>query len=282
MNISKLTMGGKCDEKCSISFQYTTSTTCVATNNGTYISISYNKSNMPPVMFNSLKYDVSTVELYSPSVHNFNNTVADAELIIQHTSSETGSPLLVCIPIMTKGASGTGTVVLTEIAQSVIQKPLQKNDPPMTIVLTDYNLNNIVPYKPFFYYNSPTNDANIIVFGLGESIYMDLDIVTQLRNLITPATDTFAPSVDNYIFYNNHGPSTSFGDGQLYINCSPTGNSEDTTDVDFDKTNTTTNYDLATILSNPVFLFILASLVFVIIIMVLHKILVSVTSDKTS
>ena len=48
INISKIT--GKCALKCSYSFHYSNSA-CIATNRGEYISISYDKSSSPPVLY---------------------------------------------------------------------------------------------------------------------------------------------------------------------------------------------------------------------------------------
>ena len=82
ISMSKIT--GKCDLKCSYSFNYNNSS-CVATNRGDYISILYDKSTAPPVLYNATGYDVQEIRLYAPSLHSYNDSKTDGELIIIHS-----------------------------------------------------------------------------------------------------------------------------------------------------------------------------------------------------
>ena len=92
ISLSKIT--GKCDYKCSFSFQYNNSS-CIATNRGDYLSLSYDKSSSPPVLYNTAGYDVQEVRIYIPSLHSYNDSKTDGELIIVHTSNTGANPLLV-------------------------------------------------------------------------------------------------------------------------------------------------------------------------------------------
>ena len=74
ISLSKIT--GKCDYKCSYSFNYNNSS-CVATNRREYLKLSYDKSSSPPVLYNSSGYDVEEIRLYIPSLHSYSGTKTD-------------------------------------------------------------------------------------------------------------------------------------------------------------------------------------------------------------
>ena len=238
-------MGGSCDERCAYSYQYDISTTCTATNVGQSIILGYDAGSTTPVLFNNIKYSITHLEIYSPSLHSYNNTLADAEIVITHTSQDTGSPLLVCIPI-TAGNDTNETV--STILADIVAKPLHSGDPSMAISLPNYNLNDIVPSKPFFYYISQTKNTNVIVYSIGDSIKVNSDTLEALKTLVSPATSgTLQPSEESYLFFNHTGPKKTSGgggmsDGQIYIDCSPTGNSQVSKDVEFKKTPSTKPY----------------------------------------
>jgi len=98
VDISKKNVKGQCDYKCAYSFNYGTSNS-IATNQGEYLSLSYENKSTPPVKYNSAEYRVDNVRIYFPSLHTFNGRQTDGELIIEHTPVTTGNKLLVCVPI---------------------------------------------------------------------------------------------------------------------------------------------------------------------------------------
>jgi hypothetical protein len=69
--------------KCAYNFQYPESNT-TAKNQGVMINLTYDNSNVPPVLYNEVKYNVSKIMLFSPSLHLFNENKIDAEIIISH------------------------------------------------------------------------------------------------------------------------------------------------------------------------------------------------------
>jgi hypothetical protein len=218
-------------------------------------------------MFNSLKYNVVAIELYSPSIHTFANGSVDAEIIISHISTQSGAPLLVCIPIMSQGvASSEGTVLLEDIVSQAVSKPLNEFDPAMSIRVQNFNLNSIVPKKSFFYYQK--NIGHFIIYDLANALYMDPNKISGLRTLITPFTMTSLIQPTDELFFNSSGANAhAMTDGNIYIDCAPTGNSRETTDVPFK--NATKN-DMMNTLSSPLFVLLGATIVFVIILLVVY------------
>lgn len=274
MNISKNLMTGKCDEKCSYSFNYKTSPNCNATNYGNYIYLTYDKRTISPVKFNNLSYDVDSIQIYSPSVHQFNDNNVDGEIIITHSSLSSGSPLLVCVPINSATPVTEGSNLLNEIVSAVITKPLYKGDSQISVKLENYNLNSIVPKKPFYYYTSTNSETNVIVYGIENSIGLDKELINTLRTLITNP-ENVVNLIGDSLFYNKKGPSSSLNgtdDDQIYIDCKPTGNSSDTVDVE--KSKSPINYDLNNLKSNKFVWYIIYSLLFVFVIFIINKLLI--------
>jgi carbonic anhydrase len=270
MNISSSSITNYCDEKCAYSFKYTNSATCKASNLSFFIQLTYDKGSSPPVVFNNTTYEVSNIQIYSPSVHTYNNNNADGEIIIMHNSNDYSYALGVCIPISINGNSTNQTI--TNIVSSVVSKPLNTGED-MIIPLSEYNLNTIIPKSPYFYYVSDqTLNANFVAFSLNDAISLQQDLITGLRSIITQQTNN-ANLSSTTLYYHENKPSSLNGNGddQIYIDCKPTGNSEETSDVTFNK-NTSIN-DTSNILSSPLLVYILYIIVLVAIIVIIFNIL---------
>jgi len=150
---------------------------------------------------------------------------------------------------------------------------LKKGDKPSDIKsLTNYDLNRVVPKSPFYFYYDVTGD-NIIVYGLQDAISIDSSTLEKLKKMITEETIVEYPTVD-YYYYNKYGPTVGggSGDGEIYIDCQPTGNSEDTTEVEYAKP--PINNDLGSFFNSKVLTIIIAALVFVMLIVLIHRVLV--------
>lgn len=271
MNISKVSMGGTCDERCSYQYQYDVSTTCTATNYKTYISLSYDSGLTSPVVFNNVKYNVTNLELYSPSLHEFNGKYAEAELIIVHTSLDSSNMLLVCIPCVTQG--NNSNELITSLLKQICDKPLTIKQPTMQLSVSSlYNLNSIIPNQPFFYYISQTNSMSVIVYDIKDGITTNSEMITKLKQLIkAPSESPIKESRNQYLFYNHKGPSMLGGyqkgkDDQIFIDCSPTGHSDETTDITVNKTTENDFY-----LSGDTFVLFFCFLAFIIILLFFDK-----------
>jgi len=279
MNISMNRMDNYCDEKCAYSFNYQTSNICTATNYGSYIHLNYiDSGTQPPVKFNSNTYTVDNIEIYSPSLHNFNGQTVDGEIIITHFANNIGNPLIVCIPFVASGRpANEGTQIITDIINTTSSHPLKQGSPSINIKLNNYTLNSIVPTTSFFYYNN-TNNYNIIVYGLDNAISVNPSVITSLQKMITPVSSVQYPNVE-YLEFNKYGPSKeeTTGDGQIYIDCQPTGNSTETEAVTYNKSPTT--YDTGSIFQSPIFMYIVLALICVVILIIINKLLVYIFSS---
>lgn len=271
ISMSKIT--GKCMYKCSYGFQYNNSS-CIATNRGDYISISYDKSSSPPVLYNASGYDVQEIRLYIPSLHSYNNSKTDGELIIVHTSKTGSRPLLVCIPIKSNNTSSTSAQFFKTLIDTV-SSSAPSEDETTTVNIPKFNLNDLVPRKPFFSYSATepyqpcSENMEYIVFSpLQGSLDIMPESLTTLQSIIrsNPYDIKTGPS----LFYNDKGPSMGGGgSGEIYIDCQPVGSSDETTDIVTDMGGSPYPVNISDWLKNPLVQLLLGSLLFIIILYVI-------------
>ena len=223
-------ISGKCDLKCEFSFAYINSS-CVATNRGDYIALSYDDANVPPVIYNTVGYNVFQVRIYTPSLHSYSGTKADAELIIIHTSNTGTSPLLVCIPINTATSTSPSAILFKNIITTTASSAPSDGEH-TNINISNYNLTDIVPRKPFFSYSATepylpcTGKVNYIVYNpLTAVLDIQPDILQKLKSIISD--NTYAIKTGPKLFYNETGPIVGAGSDQIYIDCQPVGQSDE-------------------------------------------------------
>jgi len=238
INISPKSITGKCDLKCAYNFDYQT-TTLVATNSGVVLSLNCDNQTSTPVTFNNNKYTVEGIFIISPSLHLFNGSKAAAELIIMHAPQTGGAKLSVCIPIVQSGNSTDATNLVTEIIDLVSSGAPSVGET-TTLNISNFTLNNIVPKKPFYNFTSRFLGGDCIVYGIMFAIPLSQSTLTTLSSIIQPYD--INDIGDGNLFFNSTGPnqSSSGGDG-IYISCSPTGNSVETTDTTTNNTNTSSS-----------------------------------------
>jgi hypothetical protein len=270
INISRKEVEGKCDLKCAYNFNYTSSSGR-ATNSVDSIRIdSIEKTNEPPVLYNKQKYSVFDVNIMYPSLLLYNDRLADAEIILYHTPEQGGKHLLVFIPIKISSDSTSATAEITNIIKSVsVSAPSQGQ----TVTISNFNLQNIVPKKPFFNFVY-TSSYDFIAFSSLDAIPISSSTLDTLKQIVKPKTtqlqkEDASRNGGGDLFYNSSGPnstSASLGDG-IYISCNPTGNSIETKEVTYE-TNLPV-YDLNNILEDPNFIIVMqivfACLVFMVI-----------------
>lgn len=230
INISQQNVKSSCNSKCAYSFNYPESA-LTAKNNGYFISITYDNGTIPPVTFNSQKYNVSSIFIFSPSIHTFNNKKAPAEICIEHAPLTGGDNLIVSIPLTSSSASSSNPI--NQIIQTITQNSPSENET-TNININGFTLNNIIPVKPYYYY-SESGNSDYIVFNITNAISISNSTMNSLKQIIKPYP---IPTPGTELFYNSSGPNTvekNKLDEGIYISCQPTGNSKETTDVTYEK-----------------------------------------------
>ena len=253
INISATNVAGKCDLKCSYNFKYSESNT-TAKNNSVMINLTYDSTSVPPVIFNDQKYVVGNISIVSPSIHLFDGNSLPGEIIIEHNPVQGGNNLKVCVPFNSSSESSNASQIITNIIQTVASNAPSEGE--STNLNMSFNLQDIIPRKPFYMYED-TNNTNWIVFGAINAIPLSSTTITTLQQIIIPFP---IPTPGGSLFYNSKGPvsGVSIGDG-IYISCKPTGSSEDETAVEYNKNSTST--DMSNIMENPTFKILIAVII---------------------
>jgi carbonic anhydrase len=266
IDISLSAITGKCDLKCSYSFTYNNSS-CVATNRGDYISLSYDKSSSPPVLYNTTSYDVQEVRIYIPSLHSYSGSKSDGELIIVHTSNTGANPLLVCIPIKSNNTASVSAMFFKMVVDTVANSAPADGES-TTVNVPKYNLTAFVPNKPFFSYSAtePYQPCSasveyIVYVPLNAALDMAPDTLKKMESIIS--TNPYDIKTGPKLFFNETGPRKGGTGDEIYIDCQPVGESEETTDVVVEESDG--SIDIENLLDNPIVKILLGSLVFIVI-----------------
>jgi hypothetical protein len=268
MNISPKNVFGKCDLKCSYNFKYSESN-ITAKNDGTQISLTYDNSSVSPVSYNSQKYSVSKISLYSPSLHLFNNNKINAEFVVEHVPELGGKNLYVCVPIIQSSNSSTATDLLTEVIKKVSTNAPSAGDS-TNLNISGFSLENIIPKKPFFSYtNTSALPGDYIVYGLFGSISLTEDTLNTLKSIIQPYSLSM---MGGNLFLNPKGPNSLENEEDIYISCQPTGSSEEETQITNSK-NDTTGIDFASLYKSPIFQIIIKIIMCTIVFILLYLII---------
>lgn len=283
IDINRAAVVGKCDLKCEFSFQYNDSS-CIATNRGDYISLSYETSSPPPVTYNSSAYNVKEVRIYSPSLHSFNGTKSDGEMIIVHNTTSGAIPLLVCVPIKISNSSTIGSKNLSTIINTVATNAPAETEQ-TTVNISRFNLNAFVPRKPFFSYSASelyqpcsSNKNEYIVFSSENAIEVTEKVMTSLHHVITE--NVYDIKTGPGLFFNEKGPSTTGGSDQIYIDCQPVGESEEEEIIVTDSGSGSSTMTASELMQNKYFQMFLGAIIFIALIYII-RILVNMYVPKT-
>jgi len=244
INISASNVKGRCDMKCSYNFKYSESNS-TAKNNGVLIQLTYDSTNIPPVVYNNVKYVVDNITIVSPSIHTFDSNSMPGEIIITHNPQNGGNTLKVCIPFTSSSESSNASQIITDIINKVATNaPSEGNS---TNLNMSFSLQSIIPRKPFFVYSEGTTDW--IVYGELDAIPLSSTTISTLQKIIKAFP---IPTPGGDLFYNSKGPTSGvqLGDG-IYISCQPTGSSEEETAVEYDKNSS--SVDFSNIFQSPIF-----------------------------
>lgn len=270
IDINSSNVSGNCDSKCDYNFKYQNSS-CVGKNIGNYISLSYDNSSST-IKYNSISYNVKDVRIYHPSLHSYNGNKSDAELIIIHISNTGESPLLVCIPIR---LSSTSTPMLANVVSTMARNAPTEGDS-TTIKMSDYNLSRIIPKKGFYTYTATEpyqpciETVNFIVYDINDaSLSITDEIYNKLKDIIKNNDVKTKENNSVKFFYNSKGPNT-ISEDDIYIDCKPVGESDETTTIINETGSGNYDYSWDSLKNNNAFQFFIGVLIFMVILAVIN------------
>jgi carbonic anhydrase len=281
IDISLSSISGNCDLKCNYSFKYNDSS-CIATNRGDYISLSYDASSSPPVLYNNSGYSVQEVRIYCPSLHSYDGVKTDGELIIVHSSITGAKNLLVCIPIKINNSNDVSSILFTTVVDAMTRNSPTDGET-TNVNIPRYNLDFIVPKHPYFSYSGTepfqpcSTSVDLIVFEpLNSALHITQDTLNNLKKIIS--TNSYDVKTGNSLFYNEKGPGKSGANDEIYIDCQPVGQSDETTQIVTDTSYSTMSYN--DILNNPLFKIIMGSLIFIVLLYIVSSLLGTLSPSK--
>lgn len=292
IDISMKNIKGKCDQFCSYSSKYT-STSSIGTNQGDYISLTYDNGSKNPVIYNNQNYVVDQMRLYFPSLHTFGGNKMAGEFVIIHNPVMGGDTLLVCIPIKPTGIQSASAMMIAKTIQTISKKA--PNSGESTQVFPNLDLSKLIPKAPYFSYTGTlpfqpfTGVVNYVVFNVTNGAFdVDPNVLNGLRGVITPHNvKTITRSAESHsgnLFYNKTGPTAMSQESDIYIECSPTGSSEEEIVVE-EKETENSDLDIAAFFKSDAGIIMIqifmATLFAFIIIYVIHKAF-AMTNSKIS
>ncbi len=236
INISSQNVSGECKLKCDYSFNYSSVSNPTATNFGTYIQVTYNDN--PGVTYNNIQYKVSSINIYSPSLHYYNGGYVSGEICITHSPLYGGNSLMVYIPISVYGITVSGSIIINNIISAVSTMAPSAGQNTNKGIGT-FTLNDVVPKKSFYTYSAGSRD--VIVYGFSDAIGITNDNLSKLQKIIKQVTSNPAV-VSAPIYLNNGGPSMSASLSNLTMDCQALDIGEPMEDYIKNKSSNTLNF----------------------------------------
>jgi carbonic anhydrase len=222
------TPNGTCELKCDYKFDYKSSNITLS-NKTNYVQLSYDMASSPQVIYNSDNYQVREVRLYVPSIHRYNGSTADAELIIVHSSNSKN--LIVSVPVRSSSVKGKTSRFLDQVADYVTKFAPNAGDQ-TSMGNATWNLNDFVPEKKFYSYSgtapySPCVDGfDYVVFDKVDAVDMTQDALNKIKRHIADSKIKPKSSSNKVSFYQSAKPAKNDlgteSDDDIYIACSPT------------------------------------------------------------
>jgi len=165
------------------------------------------------ISFSGHIYMPTEIRIYAPSLHTYNGSPANAEMLIVH-SSDSKSGLIVSIPIMITSSSGSGNPDLTAIFQAIntissstiaINASAPIND--------NIDVNSFIPAKPFYvYYGTLPYDS--CSGNYYYAVFTDpMSVQGPLSNLVASNIATVPQSMKTNLQKSKTGPVTGLGSG---------------------------------------------------------------------
>lgn len=218
---------GTCDLKCEYKFNYPNSS-IIAENNGDYLLLKYENNTVPPVLYNGEAYTVGEIRIYSPSIHTYNGSRSDAELIITHSSGSKN--LIVSIPLRVSAVKSKSSKFFDILVDNVANLA---NKPSQTVMINNtlLSLNDFVPEKKYYSYTGtlpylPCNGTyDYVVFSVSDDAYSNIssNSLQKFKKVVSVSSIT---TKSNTFFASTKAAKMGTGpdeEDDIYIECNPTG-----------------------------------------------------------
>lgn len=197
-----------------------------------YLSIPCSSGTSNTISFYGNPYVPSEIRIYAPSLHTYNGSSTDAEMLIVHTSSSSSNAgLIISIPITMTAASPSANSDLAAIfqaANTISASTITINaSAPLNY---DINVNTFIPAKPYYvYYGTLPYDScsgNYYYAAFTDPI----SAVGPLSTIVASNIATVPQSMKTNLQKSKTGPDTGVGSGsaEKYVLFQLVGDEDDT------------------------------------------------------
>jgi carbonic anhydrase len=214
----------KCDIRCNYTYNYLSSD-CNASVKTNYISLSYQTFSTSQAKYNGNDYWVEDIRIYYPSIHKYNGSTADAEMVMIHNSI-VGKKIAVCAPIVQSSLVNKASEKLSFLMNLL-------KDTTNTKIHDFYSLNTFLDHKPFYTYEGTLFDdcsqkINYVVYRPADfQINITSEAFSQLTKITKTHTYKTSTNTTAVLFYNSRGSKPISSGDQIYIDCQPINKSEE-------------------------------------------------------
>lgn len=218
-----------CTSNCTLSFIYNPSA-CVVTKKNNYLLIPYDQTSYFPVKYNQLEYKPVRIEIYQPSLHQYDGTYAKAEMLAYHTSQNGGDNLIICIPIEVGNGGKHSSNIMNEILQNL---PTSEGTSKSITSVNNFNLGDLIPKTGFFTYNAKhlitkNGTYTYVVYHKRDAINVARDSLTNLTDTQNRSSTAVKPiktalTTTNTLYYYNKLGANNNSDSDYYLQCDNAG-----------------------------------------------------------
>lgn len=223
----------KCEGKCQFSYTLPNVDAVSIVNSTSFLLFTLNEGPNSGVTFNGTKYSVKHLQVFAPSIHQYDSINASAEAIIVAQAPGRGY-LYICTPIELGGSAGPLDPLISLAIERVPTAGSQ------TTINEKLDANALCLDSKFFNYTgtglgartSCDPGATFIVYAPPNKISILPGTLEKLKKVIV-ADCGLPPVANDSVVVNLDGPGEQVAGGDIYIKCEPTGHSMATKEVSF-------------------------------------------------
>jgi len=195
-----------------------------------HLSIPCSGGTSNTISFYGKPYVPSEIRIYAPSLHTYNGSRTDAEMLIVHTSSSSSNAgLIVSVPITLTASSASANSDLAAIIQaanSISASTIAINA--SAPINDDINVNTFIPAKPYYvYYGTLPYDScsgNYYYAAFTDPI----SAAGPLSTIVASNIATVPQSMKTNLQKSKTGPDTGSGSAEQYVLFQLVGDEDDT------------------------------------------------------
>lgn len=177
-----------------------------------HLSIPCSGGTSNTISFYGNPYVPSEIRIYAPSLHTYNGSHADAEMLIVHTaSSSSNAGLIVSIPIAVSTSANSDLAAIFQAANTISANTIAINA--SAPINDDINVNSFIPAKPYYvYYGTLPYDScsgNYYYAAFTDPI----SAAGPLSAIVASGSATVPQSMKTNLQKSKTGPDTGVGSG---------------------------------------------------------------------